>query len=101
MKRLIVRSTICVAVVTVLASCGGGGRGGGKSCTLNSECAAGEFCKFDAGSSGAVEGSCETIALACDTVPVQPVSTCDGLSFFNDCYAGESGQSVRATGNCA
>ncbi len=94
-KRLI---TLC-GIAVLCASCGGGG--GGSSCSnLAGEiCPEGEYCKFEIGQCG-VDGSCEPIPPSCDPGLVTPVCSCEGISFFNDCFAAQAGQSVQSAGDC-
>jgi len=75
--------------------------GGGASCDLADPagCGPDEYCKADIGvCSGS--GSCESIPSGCDAT-VSEVCSCDRLTFFNECYAAQAGQSLMSTGACS
>ena len=89
-----------VILAATLSACGGGG--GSQSCVLNSDCTSGtDYCKFadSCGSSGQ-EGTCTAIPTTCDPA-VANVCTCESLTFFNECFAAQAGQSVASAGQCS
>ena len=101
MKKHALISMIAFAWITVLASCGGGGGGGGCSLAEADSCGEGKFCNFLDLSCGAAggEGTCMEIPASCPAT-VSAVCTCDHISFDNECFASQSGQSVQSTGAC-
>ena len=109
--------------MTVLAGCSGGGGGGeggggGTACggADGNTCVAGEFCRYEDLSCGALptsRGVCRQIPIFdCNTPPadasldignepiVGPVCSCDRLEFKNECWASGASQSVAAAGGC-
>lgn len=97
------KQVLFFAITIGFAACGGGGGGGGASCAASSECATGEYCQFDAGScgEGGVSGACTAVDLttACPESG-DAVCSCDGLTFFNECFAQAASQSIRNVGEC-
>jgi len=87
-----------ISLIVSLAACGGGG--GGASCNATTLCEEGQYCKYEVGLCGQ-DGECTEIPATCDAALVSAVCTCDGLSFFNDCFAAQAGQSIQSAGNCA
>lgn len=93
-----------LSTATILSACGGGG-GGGVSCGagVGNICPEGQYCNFDdfaCGENGK-SGHCTEIPVGCELAPIENVCSCEGISFFNDCYAAQAGQSVRSIGDCA
>lgn len=88
--------TLSLAVFAI--GCGGGG--GAPSCggTSGNFCPEGQYCKVEIGLCGG-EGECTDIPLACDAAPPS-VCSCEGISFFNECWAAQAGQGVQALGDC-
>jgi len=94
--------TPILLLILTLTACSGGGDGGGKSCNDSSVCGAGEFCNFTdllCGENGK-SGKCEAVPTACDLALVAPVCSCQGLSFFSECFSSSAGQSIRQLGEC-
>lgn len=98
MKRI-----LALAIGALISGCGGGGGGGGSACALSSDCAAGEYCQFAAGACGddGNQGSCTALSGEACAEGGTPVCSCDGISFFNECFATAAGQSIRGDGECA
>lgn len=67
-------------------------------CTLNSDCATGEFCRTATGDCGGV-GDCQVIPFVC-TLQFDPVCGCDGNTYSNECIAWSAGTSVDFEGEC-
>jgi hypothetical protein len=90
------------AMVLALSGCGGGGSGSSCNVAQGSVCAQGEYCAYLDGSCGrnGEAGSCVAIPTSC-VADAQPVCTCDALSFTNECFSSQGGQSVQAAGECA
>ncbi len=92
-----------VACSVVLASVGcGGGGGGGSDCggTAGNACPEGSYCKVELGLCGG-EGKCTEIPASCDPNLPPSVCSCEGISFFNECFAAQAGQGVQSIGDCA
>ncbi len=78
--------TSCEAV-----TCGG---------TTGVTCLPDQFCMRPEGTCAAdAEGECTEIPLSCPTLST-PVCGCDGITYFNACFAQTSGVSVSHTGAC-
>ena len=96
------RISIYIFLALSLFACSGGG-GGGGDCggPTGKTCESGKFCHFTDLSCGAgdTEGTCEDIPQACEPAEIN-VCSCEGLTFFNECFANAASQSVRAAGEC-
>lgn len=117
-KRMIYPVVLLTAALLAACSGGGGGDeggGGGDSCTLDSECTASQFCRYEDLSCGAVAGAqgvCrEKPAFDCNNPPadaaldvgtpiVGPVCSCARIEFKSECWASAAAQSVAAAGGC-
>lgn len=90
----------------LLAGCGSGGESSGKGggsgakCVNSGGCGPAEYCAFDDFTCGSAEGRCRATPISCELEPVSSVCSCSGITFFNSCWAGASGQSVKALGDC-
>ena len=96
-KRIIILSALVAS-----AGCGGGGSGSDCNISAGQFCPAGEYCAYVDNSCGrdGSSGSCTAVPDGC-TADIAPVCTCDGLTFKNECFAGQGGQSVQSAGECA
>ena len=97
--RYVIASTM---LILTLNACGGGGSGSSCNVADGSPCAAGEYCAFldnSCGGAGA-SGSCMAVPTGCESAAA-PVCSCDNLTFTNECFASQAGQSTRANGECA
>lgn len=68
------------------------------SCTIDSDCPAGEFCDFPIGTCTA-PGSCVAIPFVCTSL-FAPVCGCDGNTYSNACVAASNSISIDFTGQC-
>ncbi len=68
------------------------------TCTSNADCAAGEFCGFEAGLCGG-DGTCAARPDACIAL-YDPVCGCDGQTYGNACNAASAGVAVATDGEC-
>lgn len=95
----------CLVIFCSLGCSGGGddggGGGSGDSCLNSGGCPAGEFCNFTdllCGENGK-NGRCEAAPAFCD-LQIANVCSCQGLTFFNECFSSSAGQAVRSVGDC-
>lgn len=63
-----------------------------KICTLNKQCKSTEYCKKSACAS--ISGVCTTRPKSCVFTTKSPVKGCNGVNYYNACYAGLAGQNV-------
>ncbi len=101
-KPLLLSLALSFVFCGLLASCGGGG--GGSSCNVAAGqfCDIGKYCKYENNSCGrdGSSGSCADIPANCPA-EIATVCTCDSLTFNNECFAAQAGQSIQAAGECA
>lgn len=69
-------------------------------CLKNADCAAedGEFCQLDR--SDPPSGHCAHKPLFCNDAPFHPVCGESGISYFNDCYRRQAGETTAVDGEC-
>ena len=102
MKKIAGKLLILSFSLLFTACGGGGGGGGGCNVAAGQLCDIGQYCSYSDNSCGAngTSGSCTDIPSSC--VATGPaVCTCDRLTFINECYAAQSGQSIQAVGECS
>lgn len=95
------RRILALSLGVLICGCGSGG-GGGASCVLSSDCGADQYCQFAAGACGddGNQGSCTELSGQACAEGGTPVCSCEGLTFFNECFAAAAGQSIRAQVDC-
>lgn len=93
---------LALALTISLSSCGGGGSGSSCNVAEGAFCAAGEYCAYLDNSCGGpgASGSCMALPAGCQPDSA-PVCTCDSLTFTNECFASQAGQSIKNAGECA
>lgn len=70
----------------------------GDPCFSSKECVPEEFCATLEGECGRA-GVCTPVPGECPRIR-EPVCSCDGIQFHNDCFAAQSKQNVDFTGTC-
>lgn len=101
MKNIVTKAIILFVLILSSACGGGGGGGGGCNIAAGQFCDIGKYCVYSNNSCGrdGSSGSCTDIPPTCDTVAAT-VCTCDSLTFINECFAAQAGQSIQAAGEC-
>jgi hypothetical protein len=69
-----------------------------RTCVGNQDCSPNEFC--DRHSCSDVTGGCAPRPLMCDQGDSNPMCSCDGLNYWNDCVRKQNGISAATTGEC-
>ena len=70
---------------------------GGRGCSTNADCGAGQYCEKRGRCNG--RGDCTPQPDFCIEV-FDPVCGCNGRTYSNDCYAARDGVNVRHPGPC-
>lgn len=73
-------------------------QGDSASCTMNSQCPAGDFCSKATGDCSG-SGTCAVKPQVCSKL-IDYVCGCDGNTYGNPCYAMRAGVSVAHNGRC-
>lgn len=101
----ILKYLLPLAVALLISCSGGGGGGGGAACLGSADpaCSDTEYCQISSAGCGldGTTGSCRSVPTDCTGQALNPICTCDGLTFDNECWAAQAGQSVTTTGECA